>query len=278
MADIFNEIADELETISKLADRPEISAAELKAKFDSDTVTLKNAVNKLIRLLNSTIEAVLSGQSDKIPTSSAVAAAISVAGGGDMLKSVYDADGDNVVDNAKKLGNIDASGYVRTDGTNIITGTLVPGNGVALGSEDNRFNIACLEKLNVSGATRIAGKLTADGDIALPNPTIVTATTIDNVDLKENKIYKIPGATVLHIHGEFSSATDGIPSSGTIGVIPSAYRPKADFNTWAFVQNNAGTVLRATAAIKTDGRIVISTQNSKSFRWFRIEAILPQGA
>ena len=51
MAEIFNEITDELQTISKLADRPEISAAELKAKFDNDAITLKNAVNKLIKCL-----------------------------------------------------------------------------------------------------------------------------------------------------------------------------------------------------------------------------------
>lgn len=278
MAEIFNEITDELQTISKLADRPEISAAELKAKFDNDAITLKNAVNKLIELLNATIEdTTLSGQTNKIPTSSAVADAISVAGGGDMLKSVYDSDGDNVVDNTKKLGNIEASGYVRTDGTNTITGVLMPAESAALGDENNRFNIGFFNKLNVSGTTRVSGNLAADGNITIPNPTIAAATTIPHVVLKENKIFKIPGATVFHIHGEFDSATDGIPSSGSVGTIPSAYRPSKDYNVWCFAQMSDSTVIRATATLNSDGPITVVTQNSKSFRWFRIEAIVPQG-
>lgn len=127
MAEIFNGITDELQTISKLADRPEIPAAELKAKFDSDAITLKNAVNKLIELLNATIEdGNLSGQQNKIPTSNAVAQAISIAGGGDMLKSVYDSDGDNIVDDAKRLGGVSADQYLQKSGGTMTGALKVP--------------------------------------------------------------------------------------------------------------------------------------------------------
>lgn len=61
-------------------------------------------------------------------------------GGGDMMKTTYDADNDGIVDDASKLGGKAASSYALADGTNIKT---------AFTAASSRANIATGEALNV---------------------------------------------------------------------------------------------------------------------------------
>ena len=58
MADIFEPISIDTNTIESLDTRPSISADELKKKFDLDVTTLKNSVNSFIETLNNAIEAI----------------------------------------------------------------------------------------------------------------------------------------------------------------------------------------------------------------------------
>lgn len=71
------------------------------------------------------------GAYTKAQTDEACAAQITAAlqhtGNGDMLRSVYDADGDGVVDDAAKLGGVAASGYARATHTHAYAGASTAG-------------------------------------------------------------------------------------------------------------------------------------------------------
>ena len=147
-----------------------------------------------------------------------------------------------------------------------------------IGKSDSRFNVGYFKGLNVSRTARFSETLNADGGIAIPNPQIVRSTAITGINLTKNNIFKIPGATVYQIYGQFSSGSDGIPSGGSVAsAIPSAYCPQANFDGWCFAQTHAGNILRATATISSGGLVTIATQGSTEFRYFRIDTIIPQG-
>lgn len=146
------------------------------------------------------------------------------------------------------------------------------------GKSDNRFKVGYFKGLNVSATSRFSGTLNADGGISIPNPQIVAATAISKVNLTKNNIFKIPGATIYQIYGQFSEGNDGIPSSGAVAsAVPSAYCPQTNFDCYCFAQTHGGNILRATATISSDGLVTITTQGGTAFRYFRIDAIIPQG-
>lgn len=60
-----------------------------------------------------------------------IIAALQYTGNGDMLRSVYDTDGDGVVDNAAKLGGVAASGYALASHTHLYALSDMPGGAAA---------------------------------------------------------------------------------------------------------------------------------------------------
>lgn len=191
--------------------------------------------------------------------------------------------GDNpslTTDNKKVLGSINETYAKLLNLINTLTQDTGAGyiNAVPIQSGGATTVQGIVEELLPKSGGTITGNLTVNGSFKVSNPSIAAVNSISHVTLEENKIFKIPGATVFHIHGKFDSASDGIPSNGSVGIIPSGYRPSKDYNVWCFAQTNDLTVIRATATLSSNGRITVSTQNSKSFRWFRIEVVVPQGA
>ena len=146
------------------------------------------------------------------------------------------------------------------------------------GKSDNRFKVGYFKGLNVSTTSRFSGVLNADGGISVPDPQIVTASAISKVNLTKNNIFKIPGAAIYQIYGQFSEGNDGIPSGGAVAsAVPSAYCPQTNFDCYCFAQTHAGNILRATATISSGGLVTITTQGGTAFHYFRIDAIIPQG-
>ena len=98
-----------------------------KTVLDAISSAVKSGYDSLVTMLSgiTSVVTTLGNDDTSVPTSKAVADAISFAGGGDMLKSSYDTTGTgNKVDtalNAEKLGGVAASSYH--------TGTLAVGKG-----------------------------------------------------------------------------------------------------------------------------------------------------
>ena len=106
----------------------------------------------------------------------------------------------------------------------------------------------------------------------------ITNIAFDKKILIKNNIFKIPGAAIYQIYGQFSEGNDGIPSGGAVAsAVPSAYCPQTNFDCYCFTQTHAGNILRATATISSSGLVTITTQGGTAFHYFRIDAIIPQG-
>ena len=85
--------------VTGLPDKPGLSTGDMQARFDS-------LGNLAIDKFNAVVDAVgdvISNDDTKLPTMAAIVAYVTMMGGGDMLKAVYDTDEDGVVDNSEAL-------------------------------------------------------------------------------------------------------------------------------------------------------------------------------
>ena len=85
--------------VTGLPDTPGLSTGDMQARFDS-------LGNLAIDKFNAVVDAVgdvISNDDTKLPTMAAIVAYVTMMGGGDMLKAVYDSDDDGVVDNSEAL-------------------------------------------------------------------------------------------------------------------------------------------------------------------------------
>ena len=86
--------------VTGLPDTPGLSTADMQARFDS----LGNlSIDKFNALVDAVSDTVINDDT-KLPTMKAIVNYVTLMGGGDMLKSVYDTDDDGVVDNSEALG------------------------------------------------------------------------------------------------------------------------------------------------------------------------------
>jgi hypothetical protein len=121
-AEKLQEILEEIQTEN--ASNTEASHThENKTTLDELTDVVKAEYDRLVTLLTgmSDVATTLEDDPYKIPTSKAVLDAISFAGGGDMLKSIYDTNNSGKVDvaeNAELLGGETPAYYATTDGMN----------------------------------------------------------------------------------------------------------------------------------------------------------------
>lgn len=85
--------------VTGLPDTPGLSTGDMQARFDS----LGNlAIDKFNAMLEAATDTI-TNDGEKFPTSKAIVAYVATLGGGDMVKAVYDADDDGVVDNSEAL-------------------------------------------------------------------------------------------------------------------------------------------------------------------------------
>lgn len=101
-----------------------------KNVLDSITSTVKAAYDKIVEMLNSITEVsdTVKNSSSSLPTGKAIVSYVEKLGGGDMQKSVYDADNDGVVDDSAKLGGFLPSSFQKvTDNTLNTTDQTVTG-------------------------------------------------------------------------------------------------------------------------------------------------------
>ena len=90
--------------VTGLPDTPGLSTGDMQARFDS----LGNlAIDKFNAVVDAVSDTVINDDT-KLPTMKAIVNYVQVMGGGDMLKSVYDADNDGIVDNSEALQGHDA--------------------------------------------------------------------------------------------------------------------------------------------------------------------------
>ena len=85
--------------VTGLPDTPGLSTGDMQARFDS-------LGNLAIDKFNAVVDAVtdtVTNDDTKLPTNKAIVNYVTLMGGGDMLKSVYDADDNGVVDNSEAL-------------------------------------------------------------------------------------------------------------------------------------------------------------------------------
>ena len=84
-----------------------------KTVLDSITDTAITAWNKVSNLFTNIngVEDVVSGRTSKIPSSFAISQYVQQMGGGDMVKSIYDRNGNGIVDDAEALGGKAAGEY-----------------------------------------------------------------------------------------------------------------------------------------------------------------------
>lgn len=85
-----------------------------KGVLDQILQTVKEGYDRLVALFSGidSIAKTLEFSDNSVPTSKAVSEAISQAGGGDMMRSTYDVDGNGVVDDSEMLGGKLPSYYV----------------------------------------------------------------------------------------------------------------------------------------------------------------------
>ena len=86
---------------------------ENKTVLDSITDTAIKAWNKVSNLFTNIdgVEDVVSGRTRKIPSSFAISQYVQKMGGGDMVQSIYDRNGNGIVDDAEALGGKAAGEY-----------------------------------------------------------------------------------------------------------------------------------------------------------------------
>lgn len=86
---------------------------ENKTVLDSITDTAIKAWNKVSNLFTNIdgVEDVVSGRTSKIPSSFAISKYVQQMGGGDMVQSIYDRNGNGIVDDAEALGGKAAGEY-----------------------------------------------------------------------------------------------------------------------------------------------------------------------
>ena len=85
--------------VTGLPDTPGLSTADMQARFDS----LGNlSIDKFNALVDAVSDTVINDDT-KLPTMKAIVNYVTLMGGGDMLKSVYDTDDNGVVDNSEAL-------------------------------------------------------------------------------------------------------------------------------------------------------------------------------
>lgn len=85
--------------VTGLPDTPGLSTGDMQARFDS-------LGNLAIDKFNAVVDAVtdtVTNDDTKLPTNKAIVNYVTLMGGGDMLKSVYDTDDDGIVDNSEAL-------------------------------------------------------------------------------------------------------------------------------------------------------------------------------
>lgn len=102
-------------------------------------------------------------------------------GSGDMLKSVYDSDGDNVVDNAKKLDGQTAAYYATANHTHALTADVITGIlPVTKGGTGASTRVSARKNLGFTYSTteQATGDTWIDG-----KPIYCTVSVIDSFDL-----------------------------------------------------------------------------------------------
>ena len=85
--------------VTGLPDTPGLSTGDMQARFDS-------LANLSIDKFNAVVDAVtdtVTNDDTKLPTNKAIVNYVTLMGGGDMTKAVYDTDDDGVVDNSEAL-------------------------------------------------------------------------------------------------------------------------------------------------------------------------------
>lgn len=103
--DLTDELKESYDNASTLA-----HSHENKSVLDLFTEELKKAYDTVASVFSGlTVATTLGSDNSTVPTSKAVADAISFAGGGDMLKAIYDSNNNGVVDNAERLNGYEYS-------------------------------------------------------------------------------------------------------------------------------------------------------------------------
>ena len=149
-----------------LADTPQLSAQQMQEKFEETARTvIIPRFNKLVQDLNTDKESVYT----KEETDSRIADKIIEAGAGDMVKKIYDTDGDGIVDNAEKLGGQLPSYYAKK--TEVQTAQTAANN-----------------------AQTAANSAQTTANNAMPKPTAITA-GLDMDKLTETAAYVCTGST-----------------------------------------------------------------------------------
>ena len=79
---------------------------ENKLTLDEITENVKEGYDRLVTLLKgiNSIDKVVTGSEDRIPTSKAIAEFVEELGGGDMVRAIYDTNRNGIVDDAEMLG------------------------------------------------------------------------------------------------------------------------------------------------------------------------------
>lgn len=121
-------------TIEELSDIPELSATDLKARFDA--LGKKVLIPKLNELIGAMSNEVLDDE-NMLPTGKAIVAFVRELGGGDMLSATYDKNHTGVVDDAEALGGIEAKEYQRCSTNDLET--------------DNKTVVGAINELNKNG-------------------------------------------------------------------------------------------------------------------------------
>lgn len=128
--------------------------------------------------------------------------------------------------------------------------------------------------------------ITADGsnkhisELRLANATAFTfadglpiksATTVGDLKIQFQYIFRIPGAIVIQM-SIYHPSSDGIPDGGHICTIPSGCRPSKTFTATARLQKSAGGIVpNGYVQIKSDGQVTAS----KNCRYVEFIAIIP---
>jgi microcystin-dependent protein len=217
----INKLTTDTDIISELATKPTLSAQALKAKFDEGNTALKTDINAAIDALNANIEIINSLMNNE-EISKAIDEKVTEVGSGDMSKSVYDSNGDGIVDNSERLDGKTISeilniffpvGSVKLTTNNINPSTYLGGTWVAWGQGRVPVGIGTIEQ----NTNNIFGTLD-ESELALTFVTPEAKSGKYFHTLTENQLPKIEGNIGFHysdatnvssVSGAFSSTKTG---------------------------------------------------------------------
>lgn len=128
-------------------------------------------------------------------------------GGGDMLKSTYDTNSNNIVDNSESLGGVAASNYATLTGSQSLTNKSV--NGVTLSTAQGTSNFLRGDGTYATPSSGIGGS--SHGQILFNRNDVITG---DNNFRMSDNYTPVIGGSELGINEEFENLFTGISMTG----------------------------------------------------------------